>query len=219
LASLAVQKTITLVDDADGSGDLSWGDTVRFQIVTVNNTNLVLASAVISDTLPSTVDYVPRSSKVRGAPISDDSPPRTIFPFDEGGSPVGDLGPTQVVTGTYRAVVKEGVDEICNTAGADSPSVPGPGEATTCAPVQPSIPTPTPTREPEPEPEDPTSTPLPPPTATPMPTPLPTQAPVMYLPETGIGHVRSGVDITRVLVLVGAGLVTISVGWKLIRRE
>jgi uncharacterized repeat protein (TIGR01451 family) len=242
LASMSVQKTITLIDDADGSGDISWGDTLRFEIFTINNTNLILRDAVISDTLPSTVDYVQQSSTVRGEPIPDDSPPRTIFPFDEGGYPVGDLifpfdeggypvgdlQPAEVVTGTFDAIVKDGVEEICNTAGADSPSVPPPGDATACVPVVPSIATPTPTplpptSTPTPEPPDTPEPPptFPPPTATPVisvVTPEPT-LPVLYLPETGSGEVQAGLGARGIFLLLVACLAMLGIGARLIQKQ
>jgi uncharacterized repeat protein (TIGR01451 family) len=226
LASMAVQKTITLIDDADGSGDISWGDTLRFEIFTVNNTNQILRDAVISDTLPSTVDYVPQSSTARSAPIPDDSPPRTIFPFDEGGYPVGDLQPSEAVTGTFDAVVKDGVEEICNTAGADSPSVPPPDDATACVPVDPSISTPTPEppeeeeedeETPEPTPPPPTPTPTPIPTATPVVFVTPT-LPVVYLPETGTADSQAGTGAKGPLLLVTISLAILAIGAKLVHR-
>jgi len=228
LASMAVQKTITLIDDADGSGDISWGDTLRFEIFTHNNTNLILRDAVISDTLPSTVDYVRQSSTVRSAPIPDDTPPRTIFPFDEGGYPVGDLQPSEVVTATFDAIVKDGVEEVCNTAGADSPSVPPPGDATACVPAVPPIVTPTPTPlpptpTPTPEPPEPPDTPEPPPppTATPVisvVTPEPT-LPVLYLPETGSGEVQARLAAREIFLLLIACAVILGLGAWLIQKQ
>jgi uncharacterized repeat protein (TIGR01451 family) len=232
LASLAVQKSVTLIVDADGSGSISWGDTVRFQIFAENNSSLILQSTVISDTLPSTVDYLASSSTVRGGAIPDDEPPRTIFPFDEGGYPVGDLAPREAITGTYDAVVLPNVVELCNTANADSPSVPAPPVAEVCVPVDPAPPTPTPTLTPEPpptstpkppsketpEPPAPTATPLPPPpTATPLPTP--TALPVVLLPETGSRGIQADLDIRSVLMLVGASLVVLGLGSRLVRRK
>jgi uncharacterized repeat protein (TIGR01451 family) len=234
LASMAVQKTITLIDDADGSGDISWGDTLRFEIYTVNNTNLILADAVISDTLPPTVDYVWQSSTVRGDFIPDDSPPRTIFPFDEGGYPVGELLPTEAVTGTFDAVIKDGVEEVCNTAGGDSPSVPvPPDDAMACVPVVPSIvtPTPTPTPVPPTPTPGPTDTPEPPDTPEPAPptptltatpvatvTPEPT-LPVLYLPETGTKESQTGLEVWEIFLLLVIGLAALVVGSKLMRGE
>jgi len=219
LASMAVQKIITLIDDVDGSGDISWGDTLRFEIFTLNNTNQVLRDAVISDTLPSTVDYVPQSSTARSAPIPDDSPPRTIFPFDEGGYPIGNLQPAEVVTATFDAIVKDGVEEICNTAGADSPSVPPPDDATACVPVEPSPPTPTP--EPPEEEETPEPTPLPPtpiPTATPVVIPTPT-LPVIYLPETGTVDSQPGTGAKGPFLLVALSLAILAIGAGLVHRD
>jgi uncharacterized repeat protein (TIGR01451 family) len=230
LATIGVQKTITLIDDADGSGDISWGDTIRFQIYTVNNTTQVLVSAVISDTLPPTVDYVPDSSTVRGEPISDDDPPNTLFPFDEDGYPVGDLLPTEVVLGTFDAVVKDDVEEICNTASADTPSAPPPDDATACVSVVPPIttptPTPTPTATPKPpeEKETPEPTPLPPPPPSPTPTATPVilatpTLPVLYLPETGTRDAEASPVHWDLLLLLGVSLAILAVGSKVIRKE
>jgi len=227
LASMAVQKTITLIDDVDGSGDISWGDTLRFEIFTINNTNQTLRDAVISDTLPSTVDYVRRSSTVRSNPIPDDSPPQTRFPFDEGGYIVGDLQPSEVVTATFDAIVRDGVEEICNTAGADSPSVPPPGDATACVPAVPPIVTPTPvppTPTPTPEPSEPSDTPEPPP---PPPTPTPVISvvtpeptlPVLYLPETGSGEIQAGLGAGEIFLLLVAWLVILGLGASLIQKQ
>jgi len=225
LASMAVQKTITLIDDADGSGDISWGDTLRFEIFTVNNTNLILRDAVMSDTLPSTVDYVRQSSTVRSVSIPDDTPPRTSFPFDEGGYPIGDLQPNEAVTATFDAIVRDGVEEVCNTAGADSPSVPPPGDATACVPAVPPIVTPTPTPlpptpTPTPEPPD-TPEPPPPPTATPgisLVTPEPT-LPVLYLPETGSGEVQAGLAVSQTFLLLVACAAILGLGAWLIQKQ
>lgn len=204
LASLSVQKSIEIINDADGSGDLTPGDTVRYQIFTENNAAFPVDPAVILDTLPPTVSYWANTSTVRDTSIADDnSPPAaTIFPFDEGGySILGGLAPREVLTATYDALVNDDVEEICNEANIDSPVVPRPPSASICVPVAPPIqvptpiptptPTPTPTPLPTSTPDDPEPTRVPA-TATPaavaVVTALPTSTvyPVAFLPETGI---------------------------------
>jgi len=233
LASLSVQKTIEIVDDADGSGDLTPGDTVRFQIFTENNTAFPVDPAVILDTLPPTVSYWASTSTVRDSSIDDDnSPPAaTIFPFDEGGYPIpGGLAPREVITATYDALVNDGVEEICNEANVDSPVVPRPLSASICAPVAPPIQVPTPIPTPT-LPPTPTSTPTPnnpeptrvPATATPVAvavvTALPTSTvyPVAFLPETGVKPsqiIPVFQSILLVIITIGLAVFVIQFGLK-----
>lgn len=125
LATLSLKKTITLLVDADGSGTITWGDTVRFGILATNNTNLLLKPATLTDTLPATVDYITSTSTVKDAPIPDDAPPKTAFPFDEEGYKIEEgLGPQETIRATFDAIVKEDVDQIENEACIDSPTVP-----------------------------------------------------------------------------------------------
>lgn len=139
LRTLSLQKTISLIDDADGSGTITWGDTVRFQILTENNSNLPLDPTVISDTLSSSVDYLANTSTIRGGSIPDDAvpPKQTIFPFDEGGALIpGGMAPQEVVIATFDAIVNENVDEIVNTAFTESPQVPRVPPVTIVVPVR-----------------------------------------------------------------------------------
>jgi uncharacterized repeat protein (TIGR01451 family) len=131
LATVSVKKTVELIVDADGSGTITWGDTVRFEIFTVNNSNFPLDPVFLTDTLSESVDYLPNTSTFRGAPIPDDPPPQTPFPFDEGGYQIpGGLQPQEIAIGTFEALVKENVDKIENKADVESPQTPQtpPGE-------------------------------------------------------------------------------------------
>ncbi|MEM7346100.1 MAG: hypothetical protein AAF485_17820, partial [Chloroflexota bacterium] len=135
LRSLAIQKSLSLVNDSDGSGTLTWGDIVRFHFTTFNNSVYDINPAIISDTLPSTISYVPNSSTVNNASISDDTLGTTIFPFDEGGHLIGILSGAQIVTATFDGVVNQNVNAILNTAAANSPITPPAYDATIQVPL------------------------------------------------------------------------------------
>ena len=134
------------------------------------------------------------------------------------------LAPWMIGRGDIVPVIKDGVEEVCNTAGADSPSVPVPPEdATACVPVVPSIvtPTPIPTLAPTPGPTDTPEPPPPTPTPTATPvvvtvTPEPT-LPVLYLPETGTQESQAGLEIWEIFLLLVIGLAVLGFGSKLIR--
>ena len=124
LPALPIQKTVALVDDADGTGTMTWGDTIRFEMLTVNNTIGAISGVVILDAIPTTVSYIPSSSTLRGLAIPDDGVGATIFPFDEGGYQIGTLTLSEVVTATFEAIINLGAESIVNTATVDSPLTP-----------------------------------------------------------------------------------------------
>ncbi len=136
IRSLAIQKTLEIVDDADGTNTPTWGDTIRFTLVSFNNSNLPLDPTVISDTLSLTLSYVANSSQLNGAAFSDDTTGTTIFPFDEGGISIpGGLAPFSVVSATFEAIIQDNVNIISNTAEVDSPAVPPSDPGTVAVPV------------------------------------------------------------------------------------
>ena len=124
LPTLPVQKTVKLINDADGSGTLTWGDTIEFTLFTVNNLVNDINDVTLEDTLPATVTYIPNTSTVRGSPVPDDGSGATLFPFDEGGYSLGTLSLSAVVTATFEVLVNANVDFIVNTATVDSPITP-----------------------------------------------------------------------------------------------
>ena len=138
LPSLQLQKTIRLSIDADQSGTISWGDTLRFIIFNINNSQQILDPTVVSDTLPLNITYISNSTTVRGQPIPDDSSGATAFPLDEGGYVIpGGLGAREAITTAFESMVNENATEVCNTARLESPPAPPPKDpGTTCVPAQ-----------------------------------------------------------------------------------
>ncbi len=134
LPSLQLHKIVELTNDADQSGTLTWGDTLRFEIFSVNNSQQQLDPTVISDTLPLNVTYLSGSTGVRGQPIPDDSGGATLFPLDEGGVVIpGGLLAREAITAAFEAVVNENGTDVCNRADVESPAAPPPEDpGTTC---------------------------------------------------------------------------------------
>lgn len=125
LPSLAMQKSLDMVDDTDSTNTLTWGDVIRFNLVAYNNSFTALTNGVIADDLPPSVTYIEGSSLVDGVTIADDTTGATRFPFDEGGYTYGTVLPQQVITVTFEAIINEGVDSITNNASIDTiPTVP-----------------------------------------------------------------------------------------------
>ncbi len=126
LATLAIQKTLNLVNDADGTGTITWGDTVEFTLLAYNNSTNPLNNAVIEDTLPPSLSYVANTSTVRGSAIADDGTGATVFPFDEGGYNVGTIDPLETIRITFQTVILENYAEINNQATVNADNAPPP---------------------------------------------------------------------------------------------
>ena len=120
LPTLALQKFFDMVEDEGDGHPFTWGDTIRFTLVAYNNSVNPVTNGIISDTLPiASVTYVPESSTVGGAPISD-TVGLTPYPFDEGGVSVGTIPAVTAITATFDAIIKDDVDVIVNNALASS---------------------------------------------------------------------------------------------------
>lgn len=134
--TLAPKKVFALVIDADNSGTLTWGDTIRFDLAALNNSELPIASARIIDDLPPSVTYVPNSTLIDGVPIPDDTA-GTAFPLDGSGfSLPGGVAPQQRIGITFDAVVNDNIDKIENTVVIDAPLLPPPDPATVVVPLR-----------------------------------------------------------------------------------
>lgn len=120
IPSLALQKTLSIINDADGSGTVTWGDTVRFTVRADNNSATAIADVVIEDNLPPTVTYIFGSSTINGTVIADNTS-GTPFPFDEGGRNVGTIAAFGSVTTAFDAIVNVGAESISNIALTSSP--------------------------------------------------------------------------------------------------
>jgi uncharacterized repeat protein (TIGR01451 family) len=129
LPSLAIVKNFELVVDNDGSGTITWGDTIQFLLVTYNNSVNPLANGRVIDELPNTVRYIPGSSRVDGLPISD-TVGLTPFPFDEGGYQIGTIQSLQTITSSFEVIVNDAIDLVTNkaTASSDPTGETDPGE-------------------------------------------------------------------------------------------
>jgi|GEM_PF-1775520 len=127
LPALAIQKSVALITDADGTGTITWGDIVEFKITAYNNTAVDIFDGTIEDNLPVNLTYIPGTSTVNGVSIPDGG--ATPFPFDEGGYNVGVIPNESSVDVTFLTSVNENVDSLANGALASSsgvtPSDPG----------------------------------------------------------------------------------------------
>ena len=89
LPLIAAAKTTSLVNDADGNGEFSPGDTMKYVIRLINIGRVTVPSGAITilDTLPSDTTYVLNSTRYNDgaatSPIADAG--ATAFPLDEGG--------------------------------------------------------------------------------------------------------------------------------------
>jgi uncharacterized repeat protein (TIGR01451 family) len=132
VSSIILLKEGELVNDLNGDGYPSIGDTIRYKI-SLTNIGFVPVSpgAVLTDTLPTNVSYVEDSTlyfnSVTTTVIPDDSVPpnSTEFPLDEAGVSLNDLlavGNSFLVTFDVVVVSLPPADvEICNNANINVP--------------------------------------------------------------------------------------------------
>lgn len=152
-------KADALVNDADGSGAPSPGDTLRYTITLYNSAGVPAFGLLILDSIPPQLEYVPGSLVLsHGTPLSYD--PLQVY--------IDSVPSATSATITFDALVRAtGQGNASNqaflyagpmAAVSDDPDTPGPDDPTITIIVWPE-PTPTPTRTP-------TFTPTPTPTAT-----------------------------------------------------
>ncbi len=119
LQAIEASKGATLLDDADGNGGISAGDTVLYEILVTNASEAVVVGATVTDFgLDPNVTYLADSTEIDGVQVPDDVAPATIFPLDEGGLPLANLGIDQTVVITFAVQVADplppGVNEFGN---------------------------------------------------------------------------------------------------------
>ena len=96
-------KTVALVNDADGDGEVSPGDTLEYT-VTLNNNDGDLTGVVFYDPLPSEITYVANTLTASQGTV-DDSDPANLKVN------VGDMASNQTITITFQATVNSSVAE------------------------------------------------------------------------------------------------------------
>ncbi len=131
LPALTLQKSLELVNDADGTGTPTWGDTVRFEIFVANNSRTVLNPVTITDNPPPSTTYVPNSTTVGGNPVADGG--GGALPLETGVDVV--LGALGSITATFDVTINAGVDSVANTATASTPNLP-PASGTVGVPIK-----------------------------------------------------------------------------------
>ncbi|MEZ5327485.1 MAG: hypothetical protein R3F19_20740 [Verrucomicrobiales bacterium] len=103
----SIRKSSELLVDADSSGSISIGDTLRYTLKVNNDGVVVLAGLVAIDDLPSNVTYVLGSTTFDGAPLPD-ATTGTPFPLDETGYVIPVIPPGEFSYFTYDLVVDSG---------------------------------------------------------------------------------------------------------------
>jgi uncharacterized repeat protein (TIGR01451 family) len=121
LRAPSIQKSYTLIEEGYNCGPEPPGNTVQFRLQAFNDSSVPIPDAIVSDTLPAGVSYVPGSTTRDGSPVPDDSS-GTPFPLDEEGLAIGDLPGLGVITITYDAVIQEYRRTFTNQAEFVSPS-------------------------------------------------------------------------------------------------
>ncbi len=119
LDALRALKEGSLLDDADGDGALGAGDTMEYRIVISNVSEAVVSNATLEDFgLDSNLTYVADSTEIDGLAVADDTVGATIFPLDEGGQLLADIGIGQSVVVTFAVLIADplpaGVEELLN---------------------------------------------------------------------------------------------------------
>ncbi len=71
-AAVDAKKTVALVDDADGSGDVTSGDILEYTVL-ITNGNMAVSGAVFSDAIPENTTYEPGSITLDSVPMTDAS--------------------------------------------------------------------------------------------------------------------------------------------------
>lgn len=107
-ASFEAGKAVDLVNDDDGDGLVSPGDTLLYTVVIRNSSRVTVENVVISDTVPAFTEYVTSTTTFdngSGSVPIPDSGTGTPFPLDDGGVPLGDLPVTGIFTVTFQVVI------------------------------------------------------------------------------------------------------------------
>ena len=206
---LSAKKSTSLYSDGDGSGNLTAGDALQYQILIENTGTAPAQNLVFTDTLdPNTTLVVGTTTTNRGVVAVGNRPGDTQVRVDVG---LLDVGATVTIRLWVRIndPLPAGVTQIVNQGSlsglglgvmaTDDPAVGGQSDATQI-PLSPKVykiylplllkpgavaPTPTPT-----------VTPVPTPTPTPMPTPTPGSDSFLGVPIDGLLHPKSmGLDL------------------------
>lgn len=120
LTSLAVQKTFQLVEEADCTGSITLGDTIRFRLEYLNNAAFDISEVKLQDTLSPALTYVPNSIVHRGSSVPDAT--GTAL-FQGSGFDAGTLGTGATADLTFDAIINNASAPITNQATASSKDV------------------------------------------------------------------------------------------------
>lgn len=118
LPELVLDKTATLVVDANSDGKVGPGDMIEYSISITNRGVVKALGVIVQDTVPTNSAYVLNSTKVDNNAVSDDGS-GTPFPLDGAGINIGDMNLGQTVKVTFRVTANPFppiYDKIVNTA-------------------------------------------------------------------------------------------------------
>ena len=113
-AFIDARKTVAIAVDADGSGNLTPGDTLEYTVV-LTNTNGAATGVVFTDPIPGRTSYVPGSATTTRGTIAASASLLTVN--------VGAMGSGDTVTITFRVTVDAGTPTgtvISNQGSVDS---------------------------------------------------------------------------------------------------
>ncbi len=109
-AAVDAQKTVSIADDADASGDVSSGDTLEYTI-TITNGSSPVTGTIFTDVIPENTTYVPGSMTLDSASLTDaadgdDGDYGHNVP-DGVSVRIGDMAAGQSVTVTFRVRIND----------------------------------------------------------------------------------------------------------------
>ncbi len=110
-------KIAKLVVDVNGNGQVDTGDTIQYTIRVSNEGVVDLDNTIVIDSLPSSLTYVPGSTKVNAVAVTDNLVPATAFPVDESGYALDSIPPGAYSEVIFRATVNPGATTITNVVG------------------------------------------------------------------------------------------------------
>jgi uncharacterized repeat protein (TIGR01451 family) len=122
LPTLVAGKDVEVVNDVDGDGQISPGDTILYTIVIQNISLVPILDVVMSDTVPLHTKYVVNSTRFDNGTTVTLIPDNgvTPFPLDEGGVNLGTLPAKDSFSITFQVTIDDfppaGVDTIVNQA-------------------------------------------------------------------------------------------------------
>ncbi len=119
----ALSKTSALVVDVNGNAKTDVGDTIEYTVRVANEGVVDLDNTVVLDALPSSITYVPGSTKVNGVSIADNPTPASFFPVDEAGYTLVSIPPGGFTLVKYRVTVNPGATSVMNHVTANGGSV------------------------------------------------------------------------------------------------